>query len=207
MRKKIIFLTLILVMGASVRAFAGDLGKYGQTYKIIEEDAIAQMKKAIAGYDWEKFKRRQREKIKNYRPKDLVDLPAAQEDKVFKVDMTGSIKEDIVGRDGVVIYPKGYKYNPMEYVFMRRILVFINGKDEKQIQWYKLSPYPADMRTMLLITDGSYLSVRKKLGTPSVYYANREIIDRMGIKALPSVAVQKGTELEVRQYALEKQIK
>ena len=130
-----------------------------------------------------------------------------QEDKVFEVDMTGSIKEDIVGRDGVVIYPKGYKYNPMEYVFMRRILVFINGKDEKQIQWYKLSPYPADMRTMLLITDGSYLSVRKKLGTPSVYYANREIIDRMGIKALPSVAVQKGTELEVRQYALEKQIK
>ena len=207
MRKKIIFLTLILVMGASVRAFAGDLGKYGQTYKIIEEDAIAQMKKAIAGYDWEKFKRMQREKIKNYRPKDLVDLPAAQEDKVFKMDMTGSIKEDIVGRDGVVIYPKGYKYNPMEYVFMRRILVFINGKDEKQIQWYKQSPYPVDMRTMLLITDGSYLAVRKKLGTPSVYYANREIIDRMGIKAVPSVAVQKGTELEVRQYALEKQIR
>jgi conjugal transfer pilus assembly protein TraW len=209
MRKTITLLTMILAISLHGEAFGKDLGKYGTTYPIIEEDAIAQMKKAIATYDWEKFKKKQREKIKNFKPKDLVDLPTVQEDKVFKVDMTGLIKEDIIGRDGVVIYPKGFRYNPMEYVFMRRILVFIlvfiNGKDEKQIQWYKKSPYPGDMRTMLLITDGSYLDVRKKLNTPSVYYANKEIIDRMGIKAVPSVAVQKGTELEVKEYALKKE--
>jgi len=60
------------------------------------------------------------------------------------------------------------------------------------------------MRTMLLITDGSYVNVRKKLNALAVYYANKEIIGRMGIKAVPSVAVQKGTELEVREYALKK---
>ena len=205
MRKIITFITIILAIGMHGEALAKDLGKYGATYPIIEEDAISQMKKAIARYDWEKFKIKQKEKIKNFKPKDLVDLPVAKEDKVFKVDMTGAIKEDIIGRDGEVIYPKGYKYNPMEYVFMRRIIVFINGKDEKQIEWYKKSPYPADMRTMLLITDGSYLDVRKKLNTLTVYYANREIIERMGIKAVPSVAVQKGTELEVQEYALKKE--
>jgi|APFre7841882654_1041346.scaffolds.fasta_scaffold20635_2 conjugal transfer pilus assembly protein TraW len=205
MRKIIIFITIILAIGMHGEALAKDLGKYGATYPIIEEDAISQMKKAIARYDWEKFKIKQKEKIKNFKPKDLVDLPVAKEDKVFKVDMTGAIKEDIIGRDGEVIYPKGYKYNPMEYVFMRRIIVFINGKDEKQIEWYKKSPYPADMRTMLLITDGSYLDVRKKLNTMTVYYANKEIIERMGIKAVPSVAVQKGTELEVQEYALKKE--
>ena len=205
MRKIITFITIILAIGMHGEALAKDLGKYGATYPIIEEDAISQLKKAIAKYDWEKFKIKQKEKIKNFKPKDLVDLPAAKEDKVFKVDMTGAIKEDIIGRDGEVIYPKGYRYNPMEYVFMRRIIVFINGKDEKQIEWYKKSPYPADMRTMLLITDGSYLDVRKKLNTLTVYYANKEIIDRMGIKAVPSVAVQKGTELEVQEYALKKE--
>ena len=205
MRKIITFITIILAIGMHGEALAKDLGKYGATYPIIEEDAISQLKKAIARYDWEKFKIKQKEKIKNFKPKDLVDLPVAKEDKVFKVDMTGAIKEDIIGRDGEVIYPKGYKYNPMEYVFMRRIIVFINGKDEKQIEWYKKSPYPADMRTMLLITDGSYLDVRKKLNTMTVYYANKEIIERMGIKALPSVAVQKGTELEVQEYALKKE--
>jgi conjugal transfer pilus assembly protein TraW len=205
MRKIITFITIILAIGTHGEAVAKDLGKYGATYPIIEEDAISQLKKAIAKYDWEKFKSMQKEKIKNFKPKDLVDLPVAKEDKVFKVDMTGAIKEDIIGRDGEVIYPKGYRYNPMEYVFMRRIIVFINGKDEKQIEWYKKSPYPADMRTMLLITDGSYLDVRKKLNTLTVYYANREIIERMGIKAVPSVAVQKGTELEVQEYALKKE--
>jgi conjugal transfer pilus assembly protein TraW len=205
MRKIITFITIILAIGMHGEALAKDLGKYGAIYPIIEEDAISQLKKAIAKYDWEKFKIKQKEKIKNFKPKDLVDLPVAKEDKVFKVDMTGAIKEDIIGRDGEVIYPKGYRYNPMEYVFMRRIIVFINGKDEKQIEWYKKSPYPADMRTMLLITDGSYLDVRKKLNTLTVYYANREIIERMGIKAVPSVAVQKGTELEVQEYALKKE--
>jgi conjugal transfer pilus assembly protein TraW len=205
MRKIITFITIILAIGMHGEALAKDLGKYGATYPITEEDAISQLKKAIAKYDWEKFKIKQKEKIKNFKPKDLVDLPVAKEDKVFKVDMTGAIKEDIIGRDGEVIYPKGYRYNPMEYVFMRRIIVFINGKDEKQIEWYKKSPYPTDMRTMLLITDGSYLDVRKKLNTLTVYYANREIIERMGIKAVPSVAVQKGTELEVQEYALKKE--
>ena len=205
MRKIITFITIILTISMHGETLAKDLGKYGATYPIIEEDAISQLKKAIAKYDWEKFKIKQKEKIKNFKPKDLVDLPVAKEDKVFKVDMTGAIKEDIIGRDGEVIYPKGYKYNPMEYVFMRRIIVFINGKDEKQIEWYKKSPYSADMRTMLLITDGSYLDVRKKLNTMTVYYANKEIIERMGIKAVPSVAVQKGTELEVQEYALKKE--
>ena len=194
----------MLALSTGGVAGAKDLGKYGATYPVIEEDAIAQLKKAIARYDWVKFKNGQKEKIRNFKPKDLMDLPVARENKVFNVDMTGTIKENIIGRDGEVVYPKGYKYNPMEYVFMRRIIVFINGRDEKQIEWYKQSPYPADMRTMLLITDGSYLNVRKKLKTLTVYYANREIIERMGIKALPSVAVQKGTQLEVREYALKK---
>ena len=204
MRRIITFITIIVAISMSAEIWAKDLGKYGATYPVIEEDAIGQLKKAIAGYDWVKFTNKQKEKIRNFKPKDLMDLPVAKENKVFNVDMTGTIKEDIIGRDGEVVYPKGYKYNPMEYVFMRRIIVFINGSDEKQIEWYKQSPYPADMRTMLLITDGSYLNVRKKLKALTVYYANKEIIERMGIKAVPSVAVQKGTELEVREYALKK---
>lgn len=205
MKRILMLTTVIMVLGMNAEVLAKDLGKYGATYPVVEQDAIAQLKKAIAKYDWEKFKRKQKEKIKNFMPKDLVDLPAAGENKVFHVDMTYTLKEDIAGTDGKVIYPKGYQYNPMEYVFMRRIIVFINGRDEKQIQWYKQSPYPADMRTMLLITDGSYLDIRKKLHTSTVYYANREIIERMGIKALPSVAVQKGTQLEVREYSLKKE--
>jgi conjugal transfer pilus assembly protein TraW len=206
MRKNIILIIVILINSLPVTVGAKDLGEYGATYAIIEEDAIRHLKKAIAGFDMEKFKKSQIEKIRNYKPKDLVDLPVARADSVFKVDMTGTIPDDIVGINGEIIYPKGYRYNPMEYVFMRRILVFIDGRDEKQIQWYKKSPYTTDMRTMLLITDGSYREVKNKLKT-MVYYANRKIIDRMGIKAVPSVAVQNKTELEVREYAIRKEEK
>ena len=203
MRKNIMFI-IILINSIPAAVSAKDLGTYGATYAIIEEDAIGYLKKAIAGFDMEKFKKSQIEKIRNFKPKDLVDLPVASQDRVFKVDMTGTIPDDIVGINGEVIYPKGYRYNPMEYVFMRRILVFIDGRDERQIQWYKKSLYTTDMRTMLLITDGSYWEVKNKLKT-MVYYAKRKIIDRMGIKAVPSVAVQNKTELEVREYAIGKE--
>ena len=206
MRKNIMLIIAILINSIPVAVSAKDLGTYGAIYAIIEEDAIGHLKKAIAGFDMEKFRKSQIEKIRNFKPKDLVDLPVARADSVFKVDMTGTIPDDIVGINGEIIYPKGYRYNPMEYVFMRRILVFINGKDERQIQWYKKSPYTTDMRTMLLITDGSYWEVKNKLKT-MVYYANRKIIDRMGIKAVPSVAVQNKTELEVREYAIRKEEK
>ena len=67
MRKIITFITIILTISMHGETLAKDLGKYGATYPITEEDAISQLKKAIAKYDWEKFKSKQKEKIKKFR--------------------------------------------------------------------------------------------------------------------------------------------
>jgi len=63
MRRIITFITIIVAISMSAEIWAKDLGKYGATYPVIEEDAIGQLKKAIAGYDWVKFTNKQKEKL------------------------------------------------------------------------------------------------------------------------------------------------
>jgi len=62
MKRILMLTTVIMVLGMNAGVRAKDLGKYGATYPVVEQDAIAQLKKAIAGYDWEKFKRKQKGK-------------------------------------------------------------------------------------------------------------------------------------------------
>ena len=48
---------VILISSIPAAVSAKDLGTYGAIYAIIEEDAIGHLKKAIAGFDMEKFKK------------------------------------------------------------------------------------------------------------------------------------------------------
>jgi hypothetical protein len=54
---------------------------------------------------------------------------------------------------------------------------------------------------VLLITDGFYYDLAQKLKRP-VFYASTTIIDRLQLKAVPSVARQSGTYMEISEIAL-----
>jgi conjugal transfer pilus assembly protein TraW len=143
-------------------------------------------------------------KLKNYAPEDLKavkDLPPAQKERTFLVDMTYTLEQDIADDKGNVVYSKGYTFNPLEYVTYPNTIVILNGKSPDQIAWFKKSAYSKDLRTKLVITDGSYADVSKALKRP-VFYATSAIIDVFQIKAVPSVAQQKGMFMEVRELAV-----
>jgi conjugal transfer pilus assembly protein TraW len=189
----------------SGKIHARDLGKFGATYPIAEKDALREMADRAGEVDWSKvFDREESEKkIKDYRPAGLANLPAAAGDRIFQVDMTWSSEFDVPDGKGGILYPKGYTFNPLEYVFLPHILVFVDASDRRQIEWFKSSPYRGDMRTMLLLTGGSYWDTMDSLKMP-VFYATKVIIERLKLEAVPSVVVQKGLVMEVREYALDK---
>jgi conjugal transfer pilus assembly protein TraW len=141
------------------------------------------------------------EKIKNYRPEGMEALPAAVKDRVFSVDMTYTLDFDIPDGKGGIIYPRGYRFNPLDYIFLPNILVVIDGADARQVKWFQLSSYAKDTRVMLLLSGGSYKAVMEKLKRP-VFYADGKMTAKFQLKALPVVIVQKGDVMEVREYAL-----
>ncbi len=175
----------------------------GAVYPIAEPDAVKELKHRASWVDWGKVLNREKlsRRIASYKPKDLKALPTARRDRTFLADLSYTLDVDIPDGKGGILYPKGYTFNPLDYVQMRRTIVVINGNDRRQVEWFRKSPWSGDINTMLLLTDGGYQALGEKLRRP-VFYANKLIVDRLQLKAVPSVAVQKGRLMEVREYGV-----
>ena len=196
-------LMLILLILCASPAFAISLGTVGTTYEIVEKDALIALQERAKEVNWNRvFSREKTEKlIREYRPKDIISLPRAEKNGTFHVDMTYSLDFDIPDGKGGILYPGGYTFNPLEYVRMPTTLVMINGDDPEQVSWFNQSAYNKDVKTMLLLVEGSYADVAKKLNRP-VFYADKRIIDKFNLKAVPSVVRQDGLFMEVKEVAL-----
>jgi hypothetical protein len=79
------------------------------------------------------------------------------------------------------------------------MLVFINGGKKDQVEWFKQSAYFNDPRTMLMLVGGSYYDLMRDMKRP-VFYATKKIVQRLQLRAVPCVAVQKGVVMEIHEY-------
>ncbi|MEN6317920.1 MAG: hypothetical protein ABFD82_04090 [Syntrophaceae bacterium] len=177
------------------------LGTFGATYGIAEKDAVADIKDHARKVNWNTAvdKKAMMRRIKEYKPAGLTKLPVTKENRTFLRDMTYTTEIDVPDGRGNIIYPKGYTFNPLEYLTLPNSIVFIDGSDKKQVKWFEHSPYLKDINTILILTNGSYYELNKRFKRP-VYYAARNIVARMGLEHVPSVAVQKGKYMEISEH-------
>jgi conjugal transfer pilus assembly protein TraW len=193
---------LILFLSSSGYAAVHHLGIFGQTYPIAEKDAVQELKDRASAVDWNKMfsPETTHNTIKNYKPETL-NLPLALENKIRLVDLSYSLEFDIPDGKGSILYPKGYRFNPLEYMYYPKTLVVINADDPKQVAWFLTSDSAKAQDVMLLITNGSYYELSQKLNRP-VYYATPKIIQRLQLQAVPCVARQNGKYMEIHEIAL-----
>jgi conjugal transfer pilus assembly protein TraW len=104
---RIVVLALFFLCASPASAI--NLETVGVTYEIVEEDALAAFQERARQVDWNKvFGRKKTEKlIREYKPKGLVSLPRASEDRTFHVDMTYTLEFDIPDGKGGILYPRG----------------------------------------------------------------------------------------------------
>lgn len=195
----------VLTLGLALPATAQQiLLREGRVYPIIEPDMLVEIQSKAASVDWAKVidKKKQKEKLKNFQPENLVKLPAAKENRAFLVDMTYTLDVDLPDGKGGILYPKGYTFNPLEYAPLRGKLVVIDGSDPRQVKWFASSPYFADINVRLLLCGGSYSHLMEKFRRPVFYYMQPMAI-RLQLEAVPSVVEQTGKHLQVTEVALE----
>ncbi len=186
---------------ASVEASVTVVGRAGAIYPIAEQDALSKLMQKVRQVDWKRQFSGIRQSVRAFKPADLARLPMAKHDRTFMVDPTYTLPFDIPDGKGGILYPKGYTFNPLDYVSLPDILVFIDGADRRQLEWFQKSPYAKTLNVMLLLTGGSYPEVEQKLQRP-VFYAPEKIIKRFRIEVVPSVLYQKGKFLEVKEFEI-----
>jgi len=187
----------VLLLAASAQATVKNLGAVGRTYPVVESDGLAAI--APSQSNIEQLQQKIGEKIKNYQPADIHPLPRASADRSFLVDMTYSLDRDLTNAENKVIYPKGYTFNPLDYITLLGWLVIIDGDDPSQVRWFKTSPYYKNHQARLLLARGQAADLTEKLQRP-VFYLTDEIAKRLHLVATPSVVVQKGDKVEVFEF-------
>lgn len=200
MMKGLAISVMLAVIFSSLPLYAEVLGTFGKTYSIAENDAYEELMEKVQSADWEKLMDRKKaeERIKAFKPEDAVKLPRAEKERTRLIDLTYTLDFDIPDGRGGILYPRGYTFNPLEYVNFTKTLVVIDGTDRKQIEWFKRSTYFKDIGVMLLITDGKYYNLMKELKRP-VFYARRHLVERLNLQFVPSVIQQRGRMMEVRE--------
>lgn len=192
----IIIILLVLSVTQTQAMSIKNLGVMGETYPIVESDILAELKKQAN--QKQPTRKEILEKIKTYQPSNMQRLPGAKTNRTFLVDMTYTFEKDIVDANGNIIYPKGYTFNPLDYFSFPGGMVVIDGDDPDQIKWFKKSPYFENHQARLLLSGGYAHNLVEQFKRP-VFYLTNVIAKRLQLAAVPSVIVQQGKKLQVRE--------
>lgn len=193
------FAALTLCALAAAPAQAKVIGTAGRVFPIAEPDALTEIEERARGVDWKSIL--DKEKPEDFRPKNLAQLPRARRDRTFLVDMSHTLEFDVPDGKGGVLYPKGYSFNPLDYVPFSQPLVVLDGEDPAQIAWLQASPLAREPKAMILLSRGAFTQVSEKLGR-AVFYADRRIVERFNLAAVPSVITRRGRLMEVKEIEI-----
>lgn len=190
---------LALCLFFSGTVHAKTLGVVGKVYPIAERDALEEIEERAGQVDWQSALNEQRPE--NFRPPNLVPLPRAARERFFLVDMTYTLDFDIPDGQGGILYPRGFRFNPLDYVPFNQTLVVIDGEDPEQVDWLKASPWVGQPDTLILLSGGAFSEIGQELGR-AVFYAARGLVERCQLKAVPCVIRRQGRMMEVREIEI-----
>jgi len=138
--------------------------------------------------------------LQDYKPRTLTkQIPVSTKDDIFYINPTYILQFDIKDNNGNVMYPKGYKFNPLHFTTLTNNYVFFDFTNKKQVKWIKQNKIDKDIKNKFIITNGKIFKAIDFFGR-DIYYADDKLIDRFGIKATLSIATQEGDRILVYQY-------
>lgn len=182
-------------------ASAKEVGFTGRTFEIAERDTLEEIEERVRAIDWQKYLNRI--KPEEYRPNNLVDLPRTRMQRKRLIDMTYILETDIVNDKGELLYPKGYKINPADFVPFRKTLVVLNGQDQDQVKWFEQSDLRNRLDVSLFLSAGDSMDIARRLGRPT-YYATLPLIGRFQIQTVPSVIRAKEGLMQIEEVYVPK---
>jgi len=180
------------------------LGVYGKVFPIEEEDLLSLFQKRAArlAQRRKEFERIAKESVKRH-AKVSLNLPHAKKHKTFYVDPTFVLPDDITDEKGNVLFKKGTKINPLDYVTLSKTYVLIDERSDEQVRFAKGLLKKGPKRTTVILTDGDVFRWFEKTKVWA-FKAPEELIERLCIEATPSVISQEGKLIKVEEVAVEK---
>jgi conjugal transfer pilus assembly protein TraW len=211
MIKKAYMAMVLYISTFSNIVFAKDFGNRGANYPVAEESILLSLQRKFAALDLKKEGERMRniaeERVRN--PAPVSGIMPAKETREFWHDPTYILTEDALLPCGQVLYKAGTRVNPLDYMNLDRRLFFIDGREEKQVEWLRGQLLPDNssgvkkIEDRIILVGGSPPEVQDKLGFKVYFDQGGELTTRFGIRGSPAVAEQAGKNLKIVEVAVD----
>jgi conjugal transfer pilus assembly protein TraW len=189
----------------SFGSFAKEIGTFGKTYPILEEDFLEFIKNRVdtmqKNGEWKKVENqlKERAQARADRPTPLGKLTKAGVKKQWTIDPSMTLSQDLKDHQGRIFAKSGTTFNPLTVVSLKNSLLFIDADDEKQVTWAKLKNREFENHIKLILVKGS-VSQTEKIFHQRIYFDQQgQLTQHFHIEHVPAMVSQEVLNLKVTE--------
>lgn len=197
----------VCLLACTAPARAEDLGVIGKVYQIMERDLIEAMKDRLRQMEKTGELAKKQTEYKNRviygieHPRPIPGIKTTEVASTHYYDPSVIVDRDIVTAEGRLMYPRGTKVNPLDYIGWNTYLLFVDGRDQKQLDSSKRIMATSDKPVKLVLVAGEPLNLMRKW-KKQVYYDQGGILTRrFAITRVPAIVRQEGKMLRVDELS------
>nr|WP_150295379.1 conjugal transfer protein TraW [Sphingobium estronivorans] len=163
----------------------------GRTWPIAEPDALAEIEMRAA--------RQPANMATQFGPRSswsalrAASLGNAKQDRTRFVVPFYTLPDEIRLPDGKLLYPKGFTFNPLDYVSLPQRLVIVHPRN---LDW---ALDHARLTDFILLTAGDALDLSERTGR-ALFILEERVKDRLGLTVAPVIVSQVGRKLELHEF-------
>ncbi len=204
MRLRLITATLLAaLLPISSTVMADDLGVVGPTYEISERDVLELITTTLKRMEQTGELAKYHEDYKNKviasieHPRPLTGFKATETAETHYYDPSMVTQKDIVDATGKVLYRRGTKVNPLDYIGWNTYLLFVDGRNEKQLAFSKKIVATSDRPVKIVLVAGEPLALMRKWKSSVYFDQGGKLIKRFSIAQVPAIVRQEGKRLRI----------
>jgi conjugal transfer pilus assembly protein TraW len=184
-------------------AYADDLGVIGPTYSIAEQDLLEVMQTKIKHMAQtgelaqlqNEYKHRVINSIEH--PKPIPGIRSTQTARTHYYDPSIVTDQDISDATGRILYPRGTRVNPLDYIGWSTYLLFVDGQDKRQLAFSKQVAAASDKPIKLVLVAGEPLALMRHWKQPVYFDQGGKLTRRFAITQVPALIRQEGKRLRI----------
>ena len=201
-------LALLLLLFSSKAVVAKDYGIHGTTYQISEKDFLKDIQEKLQAAQKDGKLAKFQNDLKTQMvtsvnsPKGVDGITKAATNREWFFDPSISKPTDLADQTGKVFYRAGTKVNPLDYISMTQVLIFIDGTDEAQVKWALKQHKQLKSKAKIILIRGRIIDLMRTRKVRLYFDQGGNLTNKFSIKAVPAVVEQEGKMLKVREVAL-----
>jgi conjugal transfer pilus assembly protein TraW len=200
--RRFIVTTLVILLAAPP-VMSDDLGVIGKTYDITERDLIEviqnKLKRMEKTGELAKFQNDYRNRVTDgiEHPKPIPGIQATDTANTHYYDPSMVTDKDIADATGTILYPRGTRINPLDYIGWNKYLLFVDGRDAKQLEFSKKITAASDRPVKLVLVAGEPLELMRKWKMTIYFDQGGKLTKRFAITQVPAIVRQEGKRLRI----------